>query len=162
MRDFGDDDPPTTVTDLGRNLLDVEQVVPQDSLFHDDIFRRSCRETEDRNEAMIIQDTSRLLVPSAKNVAKYGDRHLDVLTENVNEARTGSIPVEGPRPQPDYCTKTGGTTKVTCDSGKLAGFPRAKARGTKESPRSGSRKTRGSRAAAERTAMEVCGARKQP
>lgn len=102
LRDFSDDDLPTTVTDPGRNLLDAEQVVPQNSLFRDDIFRRFCRDIEDRNEAMIIQDVTRLLVPSAKNLAIYGDRHLDILIENVNEAWTGSIPVEGPRPQPDY------------------------------------------------------------
>lgn len=36
------------------------------------------------------------------NLAIYGNKQLDVLIENVNEAWTGSIPVEGPRPQPDY------------------------------------------------------------
>ena len=72
------------------------------SLFRDDVFRKFCREVEDRNEAMVIQDITRLLVPSAKNLAIFGDRHLDILIENVNEAWTGSIPVEGPRPQPDY------------------------------------------------------------
>ncbi|KAL8658844.1 MAG: hypothetical protein Q9202_007409 [Teloschistes flavicans] len=102
LRDFDDDDPPTTVTNPGRDLLDAEQVVPQNSLFRDDIFRRFCREIGDRNEAMVVQDVSRLLVPSAKNLAIYGDRHLDILIENVNEAWTESIPVEGPRPQPDY------------------------------------------------------------
>ena len=51
---------------------------------------------------MVIQDVSRLLVPSAKNLAIYGDRHLNILIENVNEAWIESIPVEGPRPQPDY------------------------------------------------------------
>lgn len=102
LRDFGDDDPPTTVTNPGRDLLGAEQAVPQNSLFRDDIFRRFCREIEDRNEPMVVQDVSRLLVPSAKNLAIYGDRHLDILIENVNEAWTESIPVEGPRPQPDY------------------------------------------------------------
>lgn len=102
LRDFDDDDPPRTITDPGQKLLKREQAVPQNSLFRDDLFRRFCREIEDRNEAMIIQDISRLLVPSAKNLAIYGDRHLDILIENVNEAWSGSIPVEGPRPQPDY------------------------------------------------------------
>ena len=102
LRDFDDNDPPRTITDPGQKLLNREQNVPQNSLFRDDLFRRFCREIEDRNEAMIIQDVSRLLVPSAKNLAIYGDRHLDVLIENVNEAWAGSIPVEGPRPQPDY------------------------------------------------------------
>ena len=39
---------------------------------------------------------------AAKNLALYGNRHLDILIENVNKAWTGSIPVVGPRPQPDY------------------------------------------------------------
>ena len=102
LYDSGDDNPPKTVTDPGQALLDKEQTVPQNSLFRDELFRRFCREIEDRNEAMIIQDVSRLLVPSAKNLAIYGERHLDHLIENVNEGWTGSIPVEGPRPQPDY------------------------------------------------------------
>lgn len=102
LRDFGNEDPPTTITNPGRDLLSAEQAVPQNSLFRDDIFRRFCREIEDRNEAMVVQDVSCLLVPSAKNLAIYGDRHLDILIENVNEAWTESIPVEGPRPQPDY------------------------------------------------------------
>ncbi|MCJ1468805.1 hypothetical protein MMC07_007435 [Pseudocyphellaria aurata] len=102
LRDCGDEDLPTTVTDPGRNLLDAEQSVPPNSLFRDDVFKRFCREIANRNEAMIIQDVTRLIVPSAKNLAICGDRHLDVLIENVNEAWTASIPVEGPRPQPDY------------------------------------------------------------
>lgn len=51
---------------------------------------------------MIIQDVTRLIVPSAINLAIYGDTHLDVLIESANEAWIGSISVEGPRPQPDY------------------------------------------------------------
>lgn len=102
LRDFGEDDLPITVTGSGRKLLNAQQVVPQNTLFRDDLFRRFCQEIEDRNEAMIVQDISRLLVPSAKNLAIYGDRHLDVLIENVNEAWASCIPVEGPRPQPDY------------------------------------------------------------
>ena len=87
---------------LCRRLLESEQDVPKDSLFRDDLFDRICREIEDRNEAMIIQDITRLIVPSAENLAIYGARHLDHLIENVKEGWTGSIPVEGPRPQPDY------------------------------------------------------------
>jgi hypothetical protein len=102
LHDYGDDDPLTTITDPGRTLLNAEQVVPKNSLFRDNIFRRFCREMEDRNEATIIQDVSHLLVPSAKNLALYSDQHLDILIKNVNKAWTGSIPVEGPQPQPDY------------------------------------------------------------
>lgn len=102
MYEFDDDDIPKNMKDLCQKLLDRDQAVPQNSLFRGDLFKRVCRETEDRNEAMIIQDITRLLVPSVKNLAIYGDRHLDSLIENVNEGWTGSIPVEGPRPQPDY------------------------------------------------------------
>ncbi|KAF2237789.1 hypothetical protein EV356DRAFT_564406 [Viridothelium virens] len=83
-------------------LLDKDQIVPQNSLFRDDLFGRLCWKIQERNEAMIIQDVSRLIVLSAMNLAIYGDTHLDILTESVNKAWISSIPVEGPRPQPDF------------------------------------------------------------
>ncbi|KAK3167868.1 hypothetical protein OEA41_004314 [Lepraria neglecta] len=87
---------------LCRRLLESEQDVPKDSLFRDDLFDRTCQNIQGRNEAMIIKDITWLIVPSAKDLATYGAGHLDHLIENVNEGWTGSIPVEGPRPQPDY------------------------------------------------------------
>jgi len=87
---------------LCRRLLESEQDVPKDSLFRDDLFERTCRKIQDRNEARVIQDISQLIVPSAETLATYGATHLDYLIEGVNEAWMGSIPVEGPKPQPDY------------------------------------------------------------
>ena len=101
LRDFNHE-VPTAITDICHRLLTRDQPTPQDSLFRDDLFGRICWKIQDRNEAMIIQDVTRLIVPSAVNLAIYGDRHLDILVESVNEAWTGSIPVEGPRPQSDY------------------------------------------------------------
>ena len=106
LRDF-DHKLPQTITDICHQLLAKDQIVPQNSLFRDDLFGRFCWKIQDRNEAMIIQDISRLIVPSAMNLAIYGDTHLDVLIESVNEAWTGSISVEGPRPQPDYAVGFG-------------------------------------------------------
>jgi len=103
MREFDDDDIPKNIKKICQTLLETGQRVPQDSLFRDDLFRRTCREIEDRNEAMVIQDVTRLIVPSAKILSIYGARHLDHLIENVNEGWTSSIPMQGPRPQPDYC-----------------------------------------------------------
>ncbi|KAL9123704.1 MAG: hypothetical protein Q9217_006892, partial [Psora testacea] len=88
--------------DLYSRLLGLEQAVPIDSLFRDDLFEKTCRKIEDRNEARVIQDITRLIVPSAETLATYGATHLDHLIEGVNEGWTGNIPVEGPRPQPDY------------------------------------------------------------
>jgi hypothetical protein len=85
-----------------RTLLDSVQTVLEDSLFRDDIFEKTCRKLQDRNETRVIQDITRLIVPSAETLATYGARHLDHLIENVNEDWTGGMPVEGPRPQPDY------------------------------------------------------------
>ena len=94
------------ITDTSRTwcttLLSSVQTVPKETLFRDDIFEKTCRKTQDRNEARVIQDIAQLIVPSVENLATYGARHLDHLIENVNEGWTGSIPVEGPRPQPDY------------------------------------------------------------
>ncbi len=102
MREFDDDDVPKKIKDSCQKLLERDQIVPRDSLFRDDLFKKTCRKIEDRNEALIIQDVTRLIVPSAQNLAIYGATHLDHLIECANEGWTGSIPVEGPRPQPDY------------------------------------------------------------
>ena len=83
-------------------LLNSAQTVPEDSPFRDDKFEKTCEKIEDRNEARVIQDIARLIVPSAEKLATDGARHLDHLIENVNEAWTEGIPVEGPWPQPDY------------------------------------------------------------
>ena len=83
-------------------LLRKEQTIPQESLFRKDIFKKTCRKIEDRNEARVIQDISRLIVPSAETLATYGATHLEHLIEAVNEVWMGSIAVEGLKPQPDY------------------------------------------------------------
>ncbi|MCJ1385854.1 hypothetical protein MMC17_008978, partial [Xylographa soralifera] len=102
MREFDDDDIPKNMEDLCQTLLKEEQPVPLDSLFRRDIFKKTCRKIEDRNEARVIQNISRLIVPSAETLATYGAIHLDHLIEGVNEGWTGSIAVEGPLPKPDY------------------------------------------------------------
>lgn len=101
LRDF-DHKTPQVILDICQRLLARDQITPQNSLFRDDLFGKLCWKLQERNEAMVIQDVTRLIVPSAMNLAIYGDTHLDSLMESVNEAWTGSIPVEGPRPQPDY------------------------------------------------------------
>ncbi|KAI4165159.1 MAG: hypothetical protein LQ342_001027 [Letrouitia transgressa] len=88
--------------DLYQSLLELEQSVPKDSLFRDNLFKKTCRKIEGRNEARVMQDIARLIVPSTETLATYGAAHLDKLIEGVNEGWKGSIPVEGPRPQPDY------------------------------------------------------------
>ena len=88
--------------DFYSRLLGLEQAVPMDSLFRDDLFEKTCRRIEDRNEARVIQDIARLIVPSAETLATYGATQLDRLIEGVNEGWTGNIAVEGPLPKPDY------------------------------------------------------------
>ncbi|KAK3328699.1 hypothetical protein B0T19DRAFT_450073 [Cercophora scortea] len=55
-----------------------------------------------KNEARVMQDISRLIVPSAESLATFGAKHLDILTESVNEGWNNSIPFTSIRPQPDY------------------------------------------------------------
>ena len=102
MHDYDEDNIPQDMEDLCNILMKKEQSVPQDSLFRKDLFRKTCRKIEDRNEARVIQDIARLIVPSAETLATYGATHLDHLIEGVNESWTGSIAVEGPLPKPDY------------------------------------------------------------
>ncbi|KAK2591557.1 hypothetical protein QQS21_010750 [Conoideocrella luteorostrata] len=84
-----------------RNLLESEQAVPKDTVFDDSVFVDACRNLRGRNEARVIQDISRLIVPSAESLA-LRVKNLKCLTESVNEGWNSSIPLTGTRPQPDY------------------------------------------------------------
>ncbi|KAK6586181.1 hypothetical protein PZA11_001238 [Diplocarpon coronariae] len=85
-----------------RTLLEAQQIVPEDSLFQDDLFNETCEMIQDRNEAKVIQDIARLIVPSAQSLALKGAKHLKTLIESVNEAWDNSIALTKPCPQPDY------------------------------------------------------------
>jgi hypothetical protein len=61
-----------TSKDLCRAMLDSEQDPPPHSLFRDDVFDKTCQKLQNRNEALIIQDIGRLIVPSAQNLAIFG------------------------------------------------------------------------------------------
>ncbi|KAI9676667.1 MAG: hypothetical protein M1829_002985 [Trizodia sp. TS-e1964] len=94
------------ITDASKSfcqtLLEAEQVFPEDSLFQDDLFDETCDMIQARNEAKVIQDIARLIVPSAQSLATRGARSLKVLIESVNEGWNNSLPITQPRPQPDY------------------------------------------------------------
>lgn len=87
---------------LCRSLLEKTQTVPGDTLFRDDIFETTCQKIHNKNEARVIQDISRLIVPSAESLATFGAKHLDILTESINEGWSNSIAFTSTRPQPDY------------------------------------------------------------
>lgn len=90
-----------------QNLLAMTQTVPQDSLFRDDLFRETCDKLRSRNEARVVEDISRLIVPSAEILTTYGATELKHLIVNVNERWAESIPVTDTRPQPDFCVEFG-------------------------------------------------------
>ncbi|KAI9874229.1 MAG: hypothetical protein M1830_010044 [Pleopsidium flavum] len=88
---------------LCRRLLEKKHAPPENTIFCDDqTFDEACRKLRGKNEARIIQDIARLLVPSAETLATRGDKRFNVLAESVNEGWNNSIPVTNPRPQPDY------------------------------------------------------------
>jgi len=87
---------------LSEKLLRLKQTFPEDSLFRDDLFDKTCRKIRSRNEAMVVRDIALLIVPSAQTLSTYGATHLEHLMESVNEGWNSAIPVYGPRPQPDY------------------------------------------------------------
>ena len=103
-------------------LRSSEQMVPHDSLFRDDLFDKTCEKLRNRNEAMIIQDITRLIVPSAENFAIYGASSLSCLCECVNEGWNSAIPFHGTRPQPDYSVGFGRSAFTEEQLGKLEPF----------------------------------------
>lgn len=106
MREYDDiddnDDKGKNMKTLCKTLLERDQTVPQDSLFRDDLFKKTCEKIRNRYEAIIVQDITRLIVPSAENLAIYGAQHLNILYETVNEAWGSMNEYEGTLPQPDY------------------------------------------------------------
>ncbi|KAG8425870.1 hypothetical protein J3459_008661 [Metarhizium acridum] len=102
---------------LLKTLLIAQQTIPADSLFRDDIFEAACPKIHNKNEARVIQDISRLIVPSAESLATFGAKHLNILIESVNEGWNNSIPLTGTRPQPDYSV---GFTREAFNDNQLA------------------------------------------
>ena len=100
--DVDDDEKGENIKTLSKNFLEMDQTLPQDSLFRDDLFQKTCEKVRNRNEAIVIQDIARLIVPSAQNLAIYGAKHLNLLFETVNEGCNNIEEYEGTRPQPDY------------------------------------------------------------
>lgn len=80
-------------------MLHAEQLTPQDTIFRDDLFETACDNIRNKNEARVIQDIARLIVPSPETLTMFGATHLKHLIETVNESWIKSIPlVKGPRP----------------------------------------------------------------
>ena len=99
-----------------RTLLETDQTVPGDTLFGDELFEATCAEIQGRNEAKVIQDITRLIVPCARHLVIRGANHLDHLTESVNQGWNSSIPLFGSRPQPDYSV---GFKRTACTEDQL-------------------------------------------
>jgi hypothetical protein len=79
------------ITDTGRawrkEQLNSVETLPEDSLFQDDIFKKTCRKLQDRNVARAIQDVTQLIVRSAETLAIYGAGHL----EHLGHSRASSM-----------------------------------------------------------------------
>ncbi|KAH7358176.1 hypothetical protein B0T11DRAFT_283865 [Plectosphaerella cucumerina] len=86
---------------LCQDLLGREQPSPEASLFDDDIFEKVCRNLDNKNEARVMQDISRLIVPSAETLA-FRHKDLAHLSESVGEGWMNSVPMTGTQPRPDY------------------------------------------------------------
>ena len=88
--------------DICKSLLDTEQVYPSGTLFDDECFLESCANLRGANEMRVVIDLLRLIAPSAEILAARGMKELRCLKEYTNAGWNESIPVEGPRPQPDF------------------------------------------------------------
>ncbi|KAH8695858.1 hypothetical protein GQ44DRAFT_832556 [Phaeosphaeriaceae sp. PMI808] len=66
---------------LCQNLLAEDQYVPPTSRFSNSVFKSTCMGIDGRNEAKVIQDISRLIVPLAEELADFGADNLTCLVE---------------------------------------------------------------------------------
>ncbi|KAL9123766.1 MAG: hypothetical protein Q9217_006837, partial [Psora testacea] len=95
-----------------------------DSLFRDDLFKKTCRKIQDRNETMVIRDIGLLIVPSAQTLATYGATHLNHLYETTNQGWNSifSFPLHKTRPQPDFSVGFGRSAFTQEQLNKLKPF----------------------------------------
>lgn len=92
----------STSKDLCESLLNTDVTVPEGSVFQDRCFARLNNRINARNEARIVQDIARLIVPSAETLCMLGAEDLSNLIEGVSDGWNTAIPLVGTRPQPDY------------------------------------------------------------
>ncbi|KAK3186888.1 hypothetical protein K4F52_004332 [Lecanicillium sp. MT-2017a] len=85
---------------LCQSLLDGEQSLPEGTVFRDEAFDYTIRNIHNKNEARILQDITRLIVPSAESLT-FSDKHLRILAESVNDRWNCSLRLTGMSPQPD-------------------------------------------------------------
>lgn len=85
-----------------QTLLETDQPVPQNTAFQDGSYVKLFNCIRPKNEARIVQDIARLVVPSAETFYILGDESLVYLSESVNEGWNRTVPFVGTRPQPDY------------------------------------------------------------
>ncbi|KAF4628751.1 hypothetical protein G7Y89_g9402 [Cudoniella acicularis] len=71
---------------LCRTLLEAEQSVPQDTLFHDDLFEETCESIRARNEAMVVWYITPLICPPAQALRICGAKHLKPLNERFGRS----------------------------------------------------------------------------
>ena len=88
--------------ELCDRLLSTEQALPSDSLFRDDLFLKTCEAVRNKNEARLVRDILPLICPSAEIQAMYDAIEPQLLIDGVNQGWSKSVPLIGPRPQPDY------------------------------------------------------------
>jgi hypothetical protein len=120
--DEDDDGPCAASLDLCQRLLEAEQQTPKHSRFSDDIFKSTCRRLRTANEVKVIDKITRLLVPSAEDLADYGAEHLRHLAESISDGWNNAIPLAGSRPQPDYSVGFGRSSFTEDQLSKLGPF----------------------------------------
>jgi hypothetical protein len=91
-------------------------------VFQDGSFTKLFNNIKGRNEARIVQDIARLIVPSAESLYILGAEDLVYLVESVNDGWNNAIPLIGPRPQPDYSVGFNRTAFSDRQNEKLAPY----------------------------------------
>jgi hypothetical protein len=112
----------TSSREWRQKLIENEQSVPNDSLFQDSCFTKLCKRIKNRNEARIVQDIARLVVPSAECMSILSTEYPDYLVESVNEGWNNAVPLFGTRPQSDYSVGFGRNAFSSQQHEKLAPY----------------------------------------
>jgi hypothetical protein len=88
---------------LCKDLLNCEYDIPDDSLFHGELFWAVLDRVHIRNKSRVSRDIMPSIVPSDELLYLRGSDHLEHLTEELNAVWTKCSALAGPRPKPAFC-----------------------------------------------------------
>ena len=85
MYDYDNIDNDNTKKIFCKTFFENNQIIFQNFLFRDDLFKKTFEKIKNKNKAIIVQNIILFIVFSAKNLTIYNFKHFKYFYEIINE-----------------------------------------------------------------------------